>query len=91
MTVLPVTNDAMVPVSVPGRLVSVVEPVSESDDDATVAVRLCGLSVPVQLWWTGVTVYRHVPGAMAASVHVSVVTSPAQPAPIAAGVPVVAS
>jgi hypothetical protein len=40
VTVLPVTNDAIVPFRVPGRLVSVVEPVRVSDGAATVALRL---------------------------------------------------
>jgi hypothetical protein len=89
VTVWPPTKLAMVPLSVVGRLVTVVDELNVSDGDATVTLALCAPSVPVQLPSTGVTEYFHVPPGIAASVQVSAETVPLHALPIAWTLPLV--
>jgi hypothetical protein len=53
--VWPGTKLARLPLSVPGRLVSVVEPLNESEGEETATFELCGPSEPLQFASTGVT------------------------------------
>jgi hypothetical protein len=53
----------------------------------TVPVELRGLSLPVQAASDGVTVYVQLPAGTEASVQVSAVSVPVQPAPIVCAVP----
>ena len=89
VTVCPPTNAAMLPLSVVGRLVTVVEELNVSDGEATVAAVLCALSDPVQLLSVGVTVYFHVPPGTDVSVHVSAEIVPEHELPIVCALPFV--
>src|SRR5256714_4451087 len=89
VTVCPPTNAAMVPLSVMGRLVTVVEELKVSDGEATVAAVLCALSAPVQLLSVGETVYFHVPPGTEVSVHVSAEIVPEHELPIVCTFPIV--
>jgi hypothetical protein len=75
VTASPVTKFVSDAVVVDGRLVKVV---GESDipGDPTVTATLRGLSLPIQLFFLGVTEYRHDPGARPDSEQLKAETVP---------------
>ena len=79
----------MVPFSVVGRLVTVVDELKLSDGDATVTEALWALSPPVQLDSVGATVYFQVPPGTDDSVQVVADTVPEHALPIVCAFPFV--
>ena len=79
----------MLPFSVVGRLVTVVDELKVSEGDATVTEALWALSPPVQLDSVGATVYFQVPPGTDDSVQVVADTVPEHALPIVCAFPFV--
>src|SRR3954447_23943376 len=78
VTLWPGTKLAIEPLSVVGRLVSVVEELKEGVVEATLTLEDLALSAPSQLPCFGVTEYFQVPDGTALSVQVRAETAPEQ-------------
>ena len=89
VTVWPPTKAAMLPFSVVGRLVTVVDELKLSEGDATVAEALWALSPPVQLDSVGATAYFQVTPGTDDSVQVVADTVPEHALPIVCAFPFV--
>ena len=89
LIVCPLAKLAMLPSSVVGSAVTVVEELKLRDGEATVKVALWALSAPRQLLCAGVTVYCQLPAGTSDSVQVRAETVPEQAEPIVCPLPLV--